>query len=297
MEKISVAEARRAEAIGREGRSARLGAHAARLQGRLQLPRAKRRLVPRQRPGDRRGHAAELPKRGPETLRRLQRHRRRRWCAPRRPRDSRRRCWRRKSRSTAGPTRRRIRCRKKATSLEFLRENAHLRPRSNTFGAVARVRNQVCLSIHQFFQEQGFLYIHTPIITASDCEGAGQMFRVTTIDPAKPPRYRPKGRGSRLQAGLLRPAGLPDGERPAGGGDFRLRPGQGLHFRPNVPGGELEHVASSGRVLDDRAGDGVFRSDRQHGPRRGVPQAHLPRRAGTLPPRTCSSSRSASIPR
>jgi asparaginyl-tRNA synthetase len=77
---------------------------------------------------------------------------------------------------------------KKGHSMEFLREQAHLRPRSNTFGAVARVRNQVCLSVHQFFQEQGFLYVHPPIITTSDCEGAGQMFRVTTIDPAKPPR-------------------------------------------------------------------------------------------------------------
>jgi len=77
---------------------------------------------------------------------------------------------------------------KKATSLEFLREKAHLRPRTNTFGAVARVRNQVCLSVHQFFHERGFLYVHPPIITASDCEGAGQMFRVSTIDPAKPPR-------------------------------------------------------------------------------------------------------------
>jgi asparaginyl-tRNA synthetase len=74
---------------------------------------------------------------------------------------------------------------KKGHSLEFLREIAHLRPRSNTFGAVARVRNQVCKSIHDFFQEQGFLYVHTPIITASDCEGAGQMFRVTTLDLGK----------------------------------------------------------------------------------------------------------------
>ena len=65
---------------------------------------------------------------------------------------------------------------------------AHLRPRTNTFGAIARVRNRVCRSIHDFFQEDGFLYIHTPIITASDCEGAGEMFRVTTLDLAKPPR-------------------------------------------------------------------------------------------------------------
>jgi asparaginyl-tRNA synthetase len=77
---------------------------------------------------------------------------------------------------------------KKGHSLEFLREKAHLRPRSNTFGAVTRVRNQVCKSIHDFFQEQGFLYVHTPVITASDCEGAGQMFRVTTLDLGKLPR-------------------------------------------------------------------------------------------------------------
>jgi len=77
---------------------------------------------------------------------------------------------------------------KKRHSFEKLREWAHLRPRTNTFGAVARVRNRICRSIHDFFQEDGFLYLHTPIITASDCEGAGSMFRVSTIDPAKPPR-------------------------------------------------------------------------------------------------------------
>lgn len=72
---------------------------------------------------------------------------------------------------------------KKRHSYEFLRTIAHLRPRTNSFGAMARVRNAVCFSIHRFFQEEGFLYIHTPIITASDCEGAGAMFRVTTLDP------------------------------------------------------------------------------------------------------------------
>ena len=77
---------------------------------------------------------------------------------------------------------------KKRHSLEFLRTIAHLRPRTNTFGAVARVRNQVCASIHNFFQEEGFLYVNTPIITASDCEGAGEMFRVTTLDLDNPPR-------------------------------------------------------------------------------------------------------------
>ncbi|MBM4094678.1 MAG: asparagine--tRNA ligase [Planctomycetes bacterium] len=77
---------------------------------------------------------------------------------------------------------------KKRHSFEKLREWAHLRPRTNTFGAIARVRNQVSQSIHSFFQEEGFLYVHTPIITASDCEGAGQMFRVTTLDLENPPR-------------------------------------------------------------------------------------------------------------
>jgi asparaginyl-tRNA synthetase len=77
---------------------------------------------------------------------------------------------------------------KKGHTFEFLRTIAHLRPRTNTFGAMARLRNQVSKSIHDFFQERGFLYIHTPIITASDCEGAGAMFRVTTIDVDKPPK-------------------------------------------------------------------------------------------------------------
>ncbi len=77
---------------------------------------------------------------------------------------------------------------KKGHSFEFLRTIAHLRPRTNTFGAIARVRNQVSRSIHQFFQDRGFLYLHTPIITASDCEGAGAMFKVTTLDLAKLPK-------------------------------------------------------------------------------------------------------------
>ncbi|MEX0700999.1 MAG: asparagine--tRNA ligase [Planctomycetales bacterium] len=74
---------------------------------------------------------------------------------------------------------------KKGHSFEFLREIAHLRPRTNTFGAIARVRNAVSASIHEFFQSRGFLYVQTPIITTSDCEGAGEMFQVTTLDLAR----------------------------------------------------------------------------------------------------------------
>ena len=76
---------------------------------------------------------------------------------------------------------------KKRHSLEFLRSIAHLRPRTNTFEAVFRVRSVCAYAIHKFFNERGFAYVHTPLITASDCEGAGEMFRVTTLDPKDPP--------------------------------------------------------------------------------------------------------------
>lgn len=75
----------------------------------------------------------------------------------------------------------------KEHSLEFLREIAHLRPRTNTFSAILRIRNAMAFAINKFFNERGFVYLHTPILTASDCEGAGEMFRVTTLDPKSPP--------------------------------------------------------------------------------------------------------------
>ena len=71
---------------------------------------------------------------------------------------------------------------KKGHTMEFLRDIAHLRPRTNTFGAVFRIRHNMAIAIHQFFHERGFFYFHTPLITASDCEGAGQMFQVTTMN-------------------------------------------------------------------------------------------------------------------
>ncbi len=77
---------------------------------------------------------------------------------------------------------------KKRHTFEFLRSIAHLRPRTNTIGAVARIRNALSFATHKFFQERGFLYLHSPIITGSDCEGAGQMFKVTTLDLEKVPR-------------------------------------------------------------------------------------------------------------
>jgi asparaginyl-tRNA synthetase len=76
----------------------------------------------------------------------------------------------------------------KPHSFEFLREQAHLRVRTNTFGAVARMRHCLSMAMHRFYHERGFFYVHTPIVTASDCEGAGQMFRVSTLDMVNPPR-------------------------------------------------------------------------------------------------------------
>ena len=76
---------------------------------------------------------------------------------------------------------------KKRHSLEYLRTMTHLRPRTNTFQAVFRIRSLCAYAIHKFFQEQGFVYVHTPLITGSDCEGAGEMFRVTTLDMKNPP--------------------------------------------------------------------------------------------------------------
>ncbi len=77
---------------------------------------------------------------------------------------------------------------KKRHSFEYLRTIAHLRPRTNTFSAVFRVRSLLAFAIHDFFNKNGFIWAHTPIITASDCEGAGEMFQVSTLDLANPPR-------------------------------------------------------------------------------------------------------------
>ena len=77
---------------------------------------------------------------------------------------------------------------KKRHSFEYLRTIAHLRPRTNTFQAVFRVRSLTAYALHRFFQERGFVYVHTPIITGSDCEGAGEMFRVTTLDLEDTPK-------------------------------------------------------------------------------------------------------------
>ena len=155
---------------------------------------------------------------------------------------------------------------KKGHTMEFLRDIAHLRTRSNTFGAVFRVRNALARAIHSFFQERGFLYVQTPIITASDAEGAGAMFGVTTLDLMNLPRSQRR----RAQAAVSidyaqdffgKPAFLTvSGQLEAE--IFALVLLQRLHLRPDLPGRKLQHAAPPRRVLDDRAGDGVLRSCR-----------------------------------
>jgi asparaginyl-tRNA synthetase len=96
---------------------------------------------------------------------------------------------------------------KKRHSFEFLRSIAHLRPRTNTLGAITRLRNSLAFATHLFYQQKGFLYLHTPVITASDCEGAGKMFRVTTLDPSATP-HLPNGQVDYSQDFFGKPAYL-----------------------------------------------------------------------------------------
>jgi asparaginyl-tRNA synthetase len=95
---------------------------------------------------------------------------------------------------------------KKRHSFEYLRTIAHLRPRTNTFGGVFRLRSSLAQAVHRFFAERGFLYVHTPIITGNDCEGAGELFRVTTLDLESPPRQA--GKVDFTQDFFAQPTGL-----------------------------------------------------------------------------------------
>ncbi len=125
---------------------------------------------------------------------------------------------------------------KKGHTLEFLREKAHLRMRTNTFGAVFRIRHHLAFAIHQFFNERGFFYLHTPIITASDCEGAGDMFQVTTLNLGDLPRTED---------------GRTDYTKDFFGKTTSLTVSGQLEGELGVPRREQQHAATPGRVLDD----------------------------------------------
>ena len=171
---------------------------------------------------------------------------------------------------------------KKRHTLEFLREIAHLRPRTNTLGATARVRSAAAFGIHSFFQSKGFLYVQTPIITGSDAEGAGAMFRVTTLDINDPPRV--DGAVDESLDFFGGPAYLTvSGQLEAE--IFALALSNVYTFGPTFPLGELQHVPPLGRILDGRAGGGFLRVGLPCRPGRGVSQIRLFLRPGKLPGR------------
>ena len=128
---------------------------------------------------------------------------------------------------------------KKGHSREFLRTIAHLRPRTNLFNAVFRVRSTAAFAIHKYFIDQGFVYAHTPLISCSDCEGAGEMFRVTTLDMENVPKTE-DGQVDWGEDFFKKPAC-----RDHGSG-FR----QGLHLRPNLQGRKILHRPPRRGILD-----------------------------------------------
>ena len=161
----------------------------------------------------------------------------------------------------------------KRHTMEHLRTVAHLRPRTNTFGAVARVRDCLSMAVHRYFHEHGFVWVHTPIITTSDAEGAGAMFRVSTLDLANLPRD--EHGGIDFSADFFgKPASLTvSGQLNVEA--YCLALSRVYTFGPDVPRRELEHDPPPRRVLDDRARDRLRRSQRRRRPRRGLPQEPL----------------------
>ncbi len=146
---------------------------------------------------------------------------------------------------------------KKRHTFEYLRTQAHLRPRTNTFGAITRVRTTLANAIHNYFHDNGFNWINTPVITGSDCEGAGELFRVSTLDMTNLPLNDKGARG--LQPRLFPQRGLPYGLRATGSGVLLPGHEQGVYLRPDLPRGELPHQPPPGRVLDGRTGDRLCR--------------------------------------
>ncbi len=171
---------------------------------------------------------------------------------------------------------------KKRHSLEYLRTIQHLRPRTNMFQAAFRVRGVVAQAIHRFFDERGFLYVHTPLITPSDCEGAGEMFRVTTLDMNDLPKTE-DGKVDDSKDFFGREANLAVSGQLYG--EAFAMAFRDIYLRPHVQGGIFLHGAPCGGVLDDRAGNGLLRPGRRHGSCRGNGKIHNTNRYGALPGR------------
>ena len=138
---------------------------------------------------------------------------------------------------------------KKRHSLDFLRTIPHLRPRTNTFQAVFRVRSLTAYAIHRFFQERGFVYVHTPLITGSDCEGAGEM--VSGNDAGSGAGAPHGGRGCGLFPGFFQKDDQSDGQRPAERRDLCSGVSENLYVRADVPRGKFQYDPPRGGILDD----------------------------------------------
>ena len=145
---------------------------------------------------------------------------------------------------------------KKRHSVEFLREIAHLRPRTNLFSAVFKIRSEAAFAIHKFFNERGFVYVHTPIITGSDCEGAGAMFQVTTLPleelakSGKAPDYKQDFFGKKAS---LTVSGQLNAET------YAMAFSNVYTFGPTFRAEHSNTARHAAEFLDDRAGNGVLR--------------------------------------
>ncbi len=196
--------------------------------------------------------------------------------------------------STAGPTRSPIRCRRKVIpSSSFARLPICGRAPTPSGPWPGCATASAARSTSSSRRKASSTSIRRSSRPAT-AKGPARCSRSPRSTWTSPPRIEAAGR---FHPGLLRPPHVPDRQRPARGRDLRLRPGQGLHLRPHLPRRELQHLPPPGRVLDGRAGDGLLRAGRQHGPGRAVPQADLPRRAGRIAARTWSSSTSGSTTR
>ena len=138
---------------------------------------------------------------------------------------------------------------------EYLREVAHLRMRTNLFGAVTRVRNCLAQAVHRYFHDHGFYWIHTPIITASDAEGAGELFRVSTLDMTNVPRT--DSGAVDFSQDFFWQGILPYGVGSAKRRNLLHGNEQGVYLRPHFSRRKLAYKPASCGVLDDRAGDRV----------------------------------------
>ena len=149
---------------------------------------------------------------------------------------------------------------KKKHSFEYLRTISHLRPRTNTFEAVFRVRSLIAYAIHKFFQERDFVYVHTPLITGSDCEGAGEMFQVTTLDMNNLPK-NPDGTVDYTKDFFDKPTNLTVSGQ-LNGETYAMAFKNIYTFGPTFRAENSNTTTTCSRVLDDRAGDRICRSGR-----------------------------------